>query len=41
MTAKKKLIKTKPIEHPMEEVLDISPGTTLVEYGRIVNHVRR
>lgn len=32
MTAKKKLIRTKTIEHPMEEVLDIEPGTTVVEY---------
>lgn len=36
MTAKKKLIKTKQIEHPMEEVLEIEPGTTVVEYKELV-----
>lgn len=28
----KTIKKTKVIEHPMEEVLDIEPGTTVVEY---------
>lgn len=30
--ATKKEIKQKAIEHPMEEMLDITPGTTIVEY---------
>jgi len=28
----KLITKEKPIEHPMEEIFDISPGTTIVEY---------
>lgn len=28
--------KTKMIEHPMEEVLDIDPGTTVVEYKEVL-----
>lgn len=28
--------KTKAIEHPMEEVLDLEPGTTIVEYKEIL-----
>lgn len=27
-----KIVKTKEIEHPMENELDIAPGTTLIEY---------
>lgn len=28
--------KTKAIEHPMEDVLDIEPGTTMVEYTEVL-----
>jgi len=31
--------KTKNIQHPMEDVLDLDPGTTLVEYNEVIPSV--
>lgn len=41
----KKIIKEKTIEHPLEEVFDIAPGSTVVEYKEsvptvLVDHVK-
>jgi hypothetical protein len=32
----KTIKKTKHVEHPMEEVLDLDPGTTVVEYQEVL-----